>query len=559
MAFRTAGAAIPEPQRGFVQDQLDRMLKKLEDANRKIPGDRWIAGQRVLHLVEHGELERARTAAKACRSEAWWCASLFGFTSSLLNDPLRADSAFQVALNALPPEQRCTWEDLGVIFEGDPDRDWYTSLPCGDRRRVNETIWWLADPLYLVRGNERRTAHFERMVHTLLEIDGDRRYPPEVNLTGPVARLPGGPVDPATGSPTGRDAGTRLSIGLNLPANARGVPPGTILPGTGRFLPLRDSYNPLGWIILRMGMPAFRVTEIPEAGRPPTTALQFFLPNYRFVPSLAAARSPLSPNRSAWDPLAAFPPEHFHTRFGAFVVLDHQITWFSREDSSLIVASMDIGAKPNIDQAEKTGMALILARSPADPSVIFRTPQRGSNAKFVVATARAPAIVSLEVLARGVGAGRARTASAPPDMPTQRVTASDLLLLEESEALPTLLADAIPLASHGTRIPERTKLGIYWELYGLEQQDSVTFTLTAARQSEDQSVIAGVARMLGQGEDSTRVRWAEQGLATGAVTGRSIALDLSTLRRGAYSLELEMRVPGQLPVTVRRELEIVER
>ena len=49
-------------------------------------------------------------------------------------------------------------------------------MPCDQRDGVNGRIWWVADPLYMTRGNERRTEHFSRMVHTALWKDAANTY-----------------------------------------------------------------------------------------------------------------------------------------------------------------------------------------------------------------------------------------------------------------------------------------------------------------------------------------------------------------------------------------------
>jgi hypothetical protein len=139
----------------------------------RIPGDRWIAGQRVVQRVQCGDLTEAQRVARECRSAASWCASLVGYASHLLKQDARADSAFSVALAGLGGEQRCQWEAVDDLVYGDADRNWYTSLPCDEQAAVNRVIWWLADPLYITRGNERRSAHLYREVFRRLFIDSN--------------------------------------------------------------------------------------------------------------------------------------------------------------------------------------------------------------------------------------------------------------------------------------------------------------------------------------------------------------------------------------------------
>jgi hypothetical protein len=51
MAYPTADPVIPRDLRKRVHSQYERAMRKLDDAQRKLPGDRWIVGQRVLHRI----------------------------------------------------------------------------------------------------------------------------------------------------------------------------------------------------------------------------------------------------------------------------------------------------------------------------------------------------------------------------------------------------------------------------------------------------------------------------------------------------------------------------
>src|SRR5205814_7920467 len=37
-------------------------------------------------------------------------------------------------------------------------------------------IWWVADPLFMIPGNERRTEHYSRVLHTLLQENSVNTY-----------------------------------------------------------------------------------------------------------------------------------------------------------------------------------------------------------------------------------------------------------------------------------------------------------------------------------------------------------------------------------------------
>src|SRR5437588_1994885 len=47
----------------------------------------------------------------------------------------------------------------------------------GDQRdAIDVPIWWVADPLFMTPGNERRTEHFSRVLHTLLQQNSVNTY-----------------------------------------------------------------------------------------------------------------------------------------------------------------------------------------------------------------------------------------------------------------------------------------------------------------------------------------------------------------------------------------------
>src|SRR5688572_20597107 len=56
-----------------------KLLDRLADAAATLPGDRWIAGQRVRYLVEAERFAEAVDAARACEAEPSWCTALEGF------------------------------------------------------------------------------------------------------------------------------------------------------------------------------------------------------------------------------------------------------------------------------------------------------------------------------------------------------------------------------------------------------------------------------------------------------------------------------------------------
>jgi hypothetical protein len=155
----------PEPDR-IIQARLD-LLAVLDSAAASSPADPWIAGQRVRYYIEAAKLDEALAAARACRAESWWCASLAGVVHHVSREYVAADSAYDAALRAMPEGQRCEWLDLRRIV----DARWshsFRDASCDERERLASRAFTLGRPLWMVDGSDLRTEHFAR--HTMARI-----------------------------------------------------------------------------------------------------------------------------------------------------------------------------------------------------------------------------------------------------------------------------------------------------------------------------------------------------------------------------------------------------
>lgn len=130
------------------------------------PTDDWILGQRVWYRSEAGDWEGASRVAGACGPvEPWWCEALMGFALHGAGDAVGAAGAFDRSFEAMPEEKARRWSLPEWAVES-AVRDLIEDAE-GDRQaegRLLERMWLLADPLYLVPGNDRRTSHYSRWV-----------------------------------------------------------------------------------------------------------------------------------------------------------------------------------------------------------------------------------------------------------------------------------------------------------------------------------------------------------------------------------------------------------
>jgi hypothetical protein len=156
-----AGADLPrEPP--AIATERERLLAVLDTVAAALPGDGWVAGQRVRYLLESGRARAATDAAHACHAASWWCAALEGLAEHVAGEYERAERSFDAALREMPDVERCRWTDLSDLLEG-PLRRRYRRLTCRERRGFDAQVWWLAQPLWSSRGNDRRTEHFARV------------------------------------------------------------------------------------------------------------------------------------------------------------------------------------------------------------------------------------------------------------------------------------------------------------------------------------------------------------------------------------------------------------
>lgn len=160
----TESEIVPEPRQ--ITEARRRLLAVLDTAaNLSVEeGRAWVVGQRVRYLVEAGRPDAALIAARGCSGDAWWCAALGGLALHVSARYSEADSAFAVALSAMPERQRCEWHDLRRLLDATSAKR-FAATGCHERVSLANHLWALSRPLWSVAGNDLRTEHFAR--HTM--------------------------------------------------------------------------------------------------------------------------------------------------------------------------------------------------------------------------------------------------------------------------------------------------------------------------------------------------------------------------------------------------------
>jgi hypothetical protein len=569
-------------------------LTALDQAATQSPGDRWVIGQRVYLLLDSGDSARARTAAGLCRvtEPVGWCGMLRVYTLHRTGESVVAAQQLAHTMAEMPSGAWCRWMDMAVLILDGDRRAHYRGRPCAERLALEERLWWLADPSYLVPGNDRWVEHAARrmflalfddwstgQVEWLAEPISDRASGPTVTRTVRDTMVTSGWFDSwgrevAGGEEAGRDSADGHPLQSWHPVRAW-VIKGPIIRSISdigyRFIPRMqlasgplDAIAPESWSMTRLRVPPSFFGTNRNFGGPGIPPVEAFKPAY----------SPV------WD-LAAYQVARFPRGPDSMVVVAATDT---RSDSMLRAIRAQESVQPPVERNPAAAVGwtagLILSTGPSasEQHMVTLTGPLRNRYVFENMVAQAPHLLGIEILGPGPkGLARTRFGLAPLAGPAQRIRVSDLLLFEPSRewmdaggrARPSL-ADVKPLMYGTTALSSATaQLGLYWELTGVAATDSLSMALEGVR--TDRSFFGSLATRLhlSGGGGGVSLRWTEPpaagGVATGsstttsAVSGRSVIVALNTLDPGSYTLTLTVRAPNQQPVTATRALTITPR
>jgi hypothetical protein len=480
-------SAIPDEGKNIRRARAE-LLRDLEKAGAALPGDDWIIGQRIRYLTE-GHDTSAVAVARSCRATRWWCDALLGLSLHVSGDFVGADSAYSRALDAMPPPTRCHWMNLAPLLDDDI-RGTYKKLPCAQREAVDERIWWVADPLYMIPGNERRTEHYSRVLHTALQTDAANTY----------------------GSSWGGD---------------------------------------LAELIVRFGW-AEKWTQEPSQSlytesRPAISGHERE-PGYHFFLTQPPPDSLALITDSVFD-IYQFPPreQYAPTYTHGFVRLDAQVARFRRGDSTKVVAAYDVSTDTIFGKTKFAAAVTAMGDASATPTMT-RIDESTTRNVLTVSTPWKSQIVGVELLAKdSSAAARWRSGFAEIPLDSARISVSDLLFVDGAPSLPNDLDEAIPRAHGGTKFEHDQKIGLFWELYGRAPADSalpISLTITPI----DDGLLRRAFRALRivPRLSPINIRWRENG-AAGVLSARTVMLDLSLVPAGKYAVKLEVgTTPGAI-------------
>ncbi len=522
-----AGRFRPAKYSPRVETRYNFLVKRYTDSIQKvlktIPKDQFLHAELVRVPLERANYIAAFDNLKTCGLDDWWCDAVRAYVMHVAGSQARADSLWDKVVQVMPPIERCAWLDPRWISDDDGFIKQFRTLSCSERERIANRVWWLSDPLYSVQGNERRSEHLSRSVDLLLRLG----YKTKIGMT------------------------TAMVLRSKAPPNDSSVL-FKLLPRTQlKFAPWklaeRWGYDEL---VMRAGPPHFFA---PGDG---VTIAQYPFPRESFVPSGQIFIDHLQARADDWNLHDPFAFEFMNGYRAPIRELGYQVAYFRRGDSARVVAATDI-----------RGDTLLIPLKP-EPQIFlqrdFDQPAnraRGSGGpvyRWAFPATRDSTLASIELVATNGTAARARFATGPQPMPEQRVTLSDVLLTLPSTLLPRDLSEAEPIALSGVTIVDSANVGVFWEMYGTNSSDSISFELLVSRVRG-----GGIGRLLrgilGGAPDSVLNSWSEPARAREAIEPRAINLSLAVLRPAKYVLSLAIDVPGQARVITRREIEIVSR
>ena len=511
------------------------LRRVLDTAAMQLPDDVEILRDRVRFALDSDDLPGAVGVVASCTHEVIECGLLQGLVLYRAGLAAAADSAFLATAAMMRDDDRCRWNDVAVLLEPD-ERYAYKKQSCTARADVEARMWWLADPLYLEPGNERRAEHFARKVY--------------ISLISPRGRDFRQHFEPRFGG----EAVTETLLRYGWPTH--------LYWGGGN---IDRGHN--GWLL----------------GVVVDTASPYVLREYtrdrvHTLPANSVLTSPFKATPADWqlNGLAEddgwWPVEHYARDASALVQLPvgqavmlrrrgmTRFVWAGDLDSAALhrragdsvratlFESRSIGTVTRVDTYSAQAGGRLLVDTPLEPGPVLLAIELPGDSARAAARTR----FGTEVLEPLVAAVRSRSLSQP------------LLFNPAASNTGTLHADsAVSRMLGATTMSAERRLGVYWESYGFPPADTVDIEIQLNREDAPGvlSRIAGALRLGGRDDVRIGLRWRETPGSSSAIQAmeagvpvqmRSTVLDLTHLPHGRYVMRISTSVPHGTPVVGER-------
>jgi hypothetical protein len=474
----------------------DRLISTLLEAAGEAPHSGYVMGHAVFTLTRWDRHLEALQVAQACEAEEWWCAALEILVYQTAGRPSETTARYPAFRDNAPDEALCELQDaiwlLGAFPVMSPPglprfRARWLEEGCARRLAASDTIFWLADPLYIAEGNDRRVEHLSRSLKVRLtnEFQAAWRMPNEIARVYRRQRI------------IRRGPWNSYDRVNRLPGGAPGG---------------------VGWALW---------------------ASEYAAP-YHFVPDVPAEGLE-GFDRPTWDLMAELEDEGYKPSYGTFHLVPTQLARFREpgEPGAIkVAAAAGVSGTPMEDAAESG--YLVFTDGPGSFPLQLSAPFNEGRAVYLAEAEAKPYVVSFEILTPGkVGWHREKIWP----IGTEGAGLSDLLLyrptgLEEPDSLLGAAALMLPFTELGEAAGE---VGLYWETYGLEAGVPVEFELEVRGEG---GLIDRLLRLLPGGPQEGPGRLAWSGPAGGEGFGRAVILDLRNLDDGSYTIVLRARQEG---------------
>jgi hypothetical protein len=242
-------------------------------------------------------------------------------------------------------------------------------------------------------------------------------------------------------------------------------------------------------------------------------------------------------------------------------MLEHQQALFRRGDTALVMLAYDVSKEPSVKGATLSGALVLTPGGEPRPNttIIEEVPAKGT---LTVRAPWGPLLMSAEIAAPDSSVlVRARYGIRPPFAQGARVSLSDLLFYTPYGEFPTSAEEALPHALATQRVRAGQPLGVFWEAYNTNPAgERMTIALTVVPETEESTgMLQRGARALRLARGSAPVSISVEDVSArgSSRSSRAVQLDISTLRRGDYLVQLEITVAGQYTIRADRRIVVV--
>lgn len=553
---RNIDAALAFADKLSMRARRDTLIAELLRAQKENPNDVWVSQQLVRFVNDQIDPQRTIAVAESCRGNARSCDDLVAFAHWRAGNLRTSDSLFRRGYAAPFGGNKLGADDMTVPTFAEPlfndvreclDAEDYVLFErfrrqelreknCTEQRKVMADLWWLADPLWSLPGNERFVEHRARAVYLYSRSDGDQD---ERNI---FARAYGG------------NAMRELIIRYG-PQSSTFFPGG---PRFGRGTRFNRSPNARSF-----------TGNVQRVLMYPRVVNRYNRDRSALVPSIEAITNPLALTSNHYQLLPDTgdaqlfwrPYEQMRLPLRIDSLPSGQSVMLRRDASILYQRSVD-DPLPSHNSEQLATAHLAGGMSEANTRILGSTrTAEGYTLKLRASLPPAPIVLSAEVLPRseGLAALRSRYAVNPPPS-LEQMNPSDFALSEpviirlpNSTMLPPSdEASVLRLMAGTTTISKVDPIAFYWESYGFAAGDTVQIELKV-RQNDNRSasrVLGAAVGLASALRDSVSIRWTEPdgqrsstviGSTSLPTIGRTIAINLNALPPGEYVAIIEMR------------------